>query len=205
MTFNQPVKIVISGKAGKRAAWTSSTGQMTDIALCDNINVPTVADNSECYGDNGADLWIWTKHFTSFSAYTPAAAPAPARTNSGGSCGGSLDVTCGSWSTCVNGKQSRDCIAGSSHYTATQDCVLETAPKPTPQVSAPVTTPTANTNNVASNDNAAPAPTTPNSNNGITGNVVSNTGSGSTTMIIAIVLAVIVMGVLVYMYMKNHK
>jgi len=74
LTFSDAVKVVLGGMAGKRAGWTSSTGTLTSIdTVCDatHSNINAVSPK-ECYANAGSDLEIWTYHFTTFGAYTPA-------------------------------------------------------------------------------------------------------------------------------------
>jgi PGF-pre-PGF domain-containing protein len=76
LNFSQKVKIVIGGQAGKHAAWARGSATLTDIStVCNNADNPTNIDavtTRECYVDSGSDLVIWTYHFTTFAAYTPA-------------------------------------------------------------------------------------------------------------------------------------
>ncbi|MFA5246953.1 MAG: immunoglobulin-like domain-containing protein, partial [Candidatus Micrarchaeia archaeon] len=77
LNFSQPVMVVLGGMAGKKAAWAHGTGALSDITTaCNSATNPTNIGQTgparECYIDLGADLVIWTYHFTSFSAYTPA-------------------------------------------------------------------------------------------------------------------------------------
>jgi len=80
LNFSGPVKIIIGGMAGKKAAWSegSSTSLIDISTQCDSLTNPTnINTNSprECYKDSGSDLVIWTYHFTNFAAYTPATTP----------------------------------------------------------------------------------------------------------------------------------
>ena len=92
LNFSSPVKIVIGGMAGKKAAWSRGNTTLTGIStVCDSATAPTNLNNSdstkrECYIDSGSDLVIWTYHFTSFAAYTSAATTTT--TTSGGSSSG---------------------------------------------------------------------------------------------------------------------
>ncbi|MDI6721246.1 MAG: hypothetical protein QMD85_02555, partial [Candidatus Aenigmarchaeota archaeon] len=60
LNFSKPVKVVIGGKAGKRAAWSRGAGSLTEITTaCNDANNPTnINSNSprECYIDSGNDL-----------------------------------------------------------------------------------------------------------------------------------------------------
>jgi hypothetical protein len=91
LNFSKPVKIIIGGMAGKRAAWTRGT-QLTAITTqCNSATAPTNINSitqRECYIDSGDDLVIWTYHFTNFAAYTPA--PAQQSPRGGGGGGGGL-------------------------------------------------------------------------------------------------------------------
>ena len=92
INFSNAVKIVISGQAGKKAAWSRGT-IFTDITtVCDNATNPTniYPDKApkECYIDEGSDLLIWTYHFTKFAAYTPASTTPTIGGSSGGGSGG---------------------------------------------------------------------------------------------------------------------
>ncbi len=208
LTFSNAVKIIIAGMTGKKAAWVSGIGPMNDIStVCTSAtDSSNIIGNGECYFDNGVDLIIWTKHFTSFSAYTPAAPiVAPSRSGGGGSGGiASVSPVCNAWSECVNGTMSRNCVSGSSNYILTQACALTVpVPQPSPAVN-PVEQPS--TNNVVNSNtptqNTNTSQSSPN-NNGITGNVVNNVpSSGQTnwTAIVAVILGVIIIVALVYVY-----
>jgi hypothetical protein len=92
LNFSKKVKLVIGGKAGKRAAWSRGSSTLTDITTqCNNANNPTNINEStsprECYIDSGDDLLIWTYHFTEFAAYTPPTTTTP---STGGGGGGSM-------------------------------------------------------------------------------------------------------------------
>ena len=101
LNFSQPVKIIIGGMAGKSAAWSSGSTTLTTIStLCNNLTNPTNIDATtirECYIDSGSDLAIWTYHFTSFAAYTPATTTTTTTTSSsgGGSIASTADLTNG--------------------------------------------------------------------------------------------------------------
>ncbi len=99
LNFTNPVEIIISGKAGKRAAWARGNLTLVNIdTMCNsgnatNTTAPTNINSTarECYTDDGNDLAIWTLHFTQFSAYTYTATAAATTTSSsggGGSGGG---------------------------------------------------------------------------------------------------------------------
>jgi hypothetical protein len=117
VNFSQPVKIIIGGMKGKRAGWSSSAGQMIAITTqCSSVNNPGIS-SGQCYIDSGSDLVIWTYHFSSFSAYTPAVINTDGPNNGGGSSGGGGSSTvrctpnwqCTQWSECINTRQRREC------------------------------------------------------------------------------------------------
>jgi hypothetical protein len=71
INFSAPIKVVIGGMAGKKAAWARGSTSLIDITTqCTNINGGGIVAGRECYIDSGNDLIIWTYHFTSFAAYT---------------------------------------------------------------------------------------------------------------------------------------
>ncbi|MFA5992373.1 MAG: hypothetical protein WC796_01560 [Candidatus Pacearchaeota archaeon] len=97
LNFSSPVKITLAQMIGKTAAWSRGSLTLTNITTyCDSETAPTNINGTaystvtrECYinSSNGVDLVIWTYHFTSFAAFTPAAAAAattPADTSSPG-------------------------------------------------------------------------------------------------------------------------
>jgi len=92
LAFSQPVKITFAGMAGKKAAFSNGT-TLSEVAVActlDANGIPTnlsASGTRECFVDDGANLVIWTLHFTSFAAFTPAPPAPPAAT--GGSTGGS--------------------------------------------------------------------------------------------------------------------
>jgi len=92
INFSNAVKVVIGDMAGKSAAWSRGDGSMTVITTkCNNVtNHSNIVGNGECYVDDGADLIIWTKHFTRFAAYTISAPVVTDTPSSGGGGGGSI-------------------------------------------------------------------------------------------------------------------
>jgi len=88
LTFSNAVNVILGGMAGKKAAWTHGTVLTSINTACNNLtdhsNINTVSPR-ECSIDSGADLSIWTYHFTSFGAYTPSVASS---SGDGGGAGG---------------------------------------------------------------------------------------------------------------------
>ena len=76
LTFNKAVRLLIPGMAGKDAGYTrnGSFTKITQILSADSQNVADaeIPDGGEARIDVGSDMVIWTKHFTSFVAYTQA-------------------------------------------------------------------------------------------------------------------------------------
>jgi hypothetical protein len=136
LNFSEPVKIVLGGMATKNAAWARGSSTLTNITTaCNNgSNVPSnIFGNGtsprECSIDSGSDLIIWTYHFTSFGAFTPTPATVtPSTGSSGGGC--LLKWTCGEWSACADGNQTRTCTesgCGFKPKTETQSCTASAA------------------------------------------------------------------------------
>ena len=88
LNFSNPVKITITGKAGKKAAWSRGSATLNNIAtVCDSTTAPTNINPTttrECYIDSGSDLVIWTYHFTEFATYTAAVATTSTTSSGGG-------------------------------------------------------------------------------------------------------------------------
>ena len=204
LNVSQPAKILISGMAGKHVArGRDGSLAMTDIpTVCDSAANPTNINTSnatrECYIDSGTDLVIWTYHFTNFVLYIPTAAAAAeaAASSSSGSC--LTNWTCTSWSSCINGQQTRACSLirsycyGGKKPAESQYCTVPSAvPVPAPAVTPPATT--------------APAPTAPVP---ITGEVVGETKEAAVSLqtwgiLAAIVLAAI--AITAYSTIKKKK
>ncbi|GAB6173359.1 hypothetical protein JCM15765_28370 [Paradesulfitobacterium aromaticivorans] len=76
LTFNKAVRLLIPGMAGKDAGYTrnGSFTKITRILSADSQNVADaeIPNGGEARIDVGSDMVIWTKHFTSFVAYTQA-------------------------------------------------------------------------------------------------------------------------------------
>lgn len=83
LTFNKAVRILVTGQAGKLAAYARGEVVTKITTLC-NSDTQTVGDalpaSGDCKIDVGSDLVIWTKHFTKFVAYTQTAVSATTST-----------------------------------------------------------------------------------------------------------------------------
>lgn len=67
LTFDAPVRLVLEGQAGKKAAFIEN-GVFTEITKKCSAN-PPASLTGECWINDGDDLVIWTTHFTTFAAY----------------------------------------------------------------------------------------------------------------------------------------
>jgi hypothetical protein len=85
LTFSKAVKLTFSGMAGKLIGWSQAGGFHAITNECsanDQTTMDTeLSDGSDCKINAGADLVVWTKHFTTFVTYTQAPTPV----SSGGS------------------------------------------------------------------------------------------------------------------------
>lgn len=81
LVLNQPAKLSFAGLAGKFVGWSQAGVFHPITALCDSATAPTLVVGADCKIDSNGDLVVWTKHFTTFVAYTqtstPASTPAP--------------------------------------------------------------------------------------------------------------------------------
>ena len=107
LTFDKGVRLFFVGKAGSLTGWTRG-GVFTEItAACADDSQTTgnsLAVGADCKISVGADLVVWTKHFTDFVTYTQDANP-PAGSGGNGSGG--------------NGAPTGGGGGGGSSYTAT--------------------------------------------------------------------------------------
>ena len=92
LSFDKAVRILLPGQAGKKAGFVRDGIAFTEItAVCAADNQATgdgLAPDGECKIDVGADLVIWTKHFTTFATYTQTVIPPVVVPPSGGGGGG---------------------------------------------------------------------------------------------------------------------
>lgn len=85
VSFSVPVRIVLSGQAGKKAGYIDYTDTFHPIQTeCGNDPYDTIAGGAtECYASEGSDLAIYTTHLTTMVAYTST--PVPNNSGGGGS------------------------------------------------------------------------------------------------------------------------
>ncbi|MBI3306068.1 Ig-like domain-containing protein [Candidatus Nomurabacteria bacterium] len=92
LTFDKAVRILLPSLAGKRSGYVRTGISFTEITTTCSADSQAAADamaaGAECRMDVGADLVIWTKHFTTFAAYTQSTAGGGALSGGGGGGGG---------------------------------------------------------------------------------------------------------------------
>ncbi|HVX58922.1 MAG TPA: hypothetical protein VG964_04310, partial [Candidatus Saccharimonadales bacterium] len=76
LTFDKAVRLVLPGQAGKSVGFVNAEGAFSTIDRCVAADDQAAQDTAllaggDCYLTSGSDLVIWTKHFTTFVAYTP--------------------------------------------------------------------------------------------------------------------------------------
>ncbi|PJB48593.1 hypothetical protein CO104_01065, partial [Candidatus Collierbacteria bacterium CG_4_9_14_3_um_filter_43_16] len=74
LSFDNAVRILLPGQAGKRAGYSRPGTDFTEITSICTADTQEAGDalvaDGECKIDVGSDLVIWTKHFTKFASYT---------------------------------------------------------------------------------------------------------------------------------------
>lgn len=135
LTFSSPVQLVFSGQAGKYVGW-SRAGTFTPITtVCAANDAETngaLPAGGDCKIDVGADLIVWTKHFTTFVVYTQTT-----NSSSGsGSTGGGNGPIVGSLGTTNSGTTNTGTPAGTdanAGVAGSADVTPQTAPARTTQ------------------------------------------------------------------------
>jgi hypothetical protein len=82
LTFSNAVKLTFAGQANNLIGWSQAGSFHAITSVCDDPATPTLAAGADCRVAAGADLIVWTKHFTTFVTYTETAV------SSGGISGG---------------------------------------------------------------------------------------------------------------------
>jgi len=98
LTFNQPVRLLFVGQAGKHVGFFHNTTTVTEIAAtCTSDSISGMPSGAnECKINVGSDLAIWTKHFTGFGTWSSSSSSsstssaAPAASSSSGAGGGAV-------------------------------------------------------------------------------------------------------------------
>ncbi|MDB5161127.1 MAG: hypothetical protein JWO96_507 [Candidatus Saccharibacteria bacterium] len=74
LTFNKAVRLFIPGQANKLVGFVRNGNftQITSVCSADDQALEDIAlaTGGDCYMNAGADLVVWTKHFTTFVAYS---------------------------------------------------------------------------------------------------------------------------------------
>ncbi|MHB8871117.1 MAG: right-handed parallel beta-helix repeat-containing protein [Candidatus Doudnabacteria bacterium] len=75
LTFNKAVRLLFAGKTNKKVGYDPGNGFYPITTVCTADDQVTVdaqlgSSNGECKFDNGTDMIVWTKHFTTFAAYS---------------------------------------------------------------------------------------------------------------------------------------
>ncbi len=78
LTFDKPVSILFPGMAGKLIGYSHTGSDFTEITnICSADNGADLVGNiKECKFSRGADLVVWTKHFTYFAVFSQSLKPA---------------------------------------------------------------------------------------------------------------------------------
>ncbi len=71
LSFDKPVRLLFVGQAGLRTGFFHSTSVTEITSVCTSDSVSGVPSGSnECKINAGADLVVWTKHFTGFATWS---------------------------------------------------------------------------------------------------------------------------------------
>ncbi len=127
LNLSSPARLLLVGMGTAQHVGYAYTGQtFTPItAGCTADTAAGLGSNSECIIVVGADMAVWTTHFTTFGTYTVTRSDGGSGSGgsggSGGSSGGSISSgctpswSCGAWNTCASdGTQARTCSDANS-------------------------------------------------------------------------------------------
>ncbi len=93
LSFDNGIRILLTGQAGKKAGYIRTGISFTEITAVCSADNQTVGDalpaDGDCKIDVGGDLIIWTKHFTKFATYSQTT---NSSSSGGGGGGGSSTV-----------------------------------------------------------------------------------------------------------------
>ena len=70
--FSNAVKLTFPGQANNLIGWSQGGSFHAITNTCTSDTAPTLTAGADCRTDIGADLIVWTKHFTTFITYTQA-------------------------------------------------------------------------------------------------------------------------------------
>ena len=96
LSFDNAVRILLPGQAGKRAGYSRPGTEFTEITSACSTDSQVAGDalvaDGECKIDVGGDLVIWTKHFTKFASYTQTTNSSSSSNSSSSDSGSSAPV-----------------------------------------------------------------------------------------------------------------
>ena len=131
--IDKAVMIKIPGQANKRVAHLTNGDVFSEITnICsensEQWSTENLSPSSSCKYNDGSDLIVWTKHFSSFVTYTQTVNPPPP-SSSGGGGGGSYtapttyceSLSYGPWQECIGENQFREVV-----YRFPNSCTLTT-------------------------------------------------------------------------------
>jgi len=91
LSFDKAVRLLLSGQVGKRAGYSRPNTAFTEITnICTGdtqVAGDSLITDGDCKIDSGADLVIWTKHFTKFASYTQTTNSVTTSSSGGGGVG----------------------------------------------------------------------------------------------------------------------
>jgi len=94
LTFDKAVKLTFAGQTGTHVGWFNHSGTFTEITTACTDNTQSTNDGlsagADCKIEEGGDLIVWTKHFSTFTTYTQTAIAG--NSNGGGGGGGTTSV-----------------------------------------------------------------------------------------------------------------
>ncbi len=124
LTFNKGVRILFPGMSGERVGW-SRNGVFTEITTTctgnTQVDGDALADGADCKIDSGADLVVWTKHFTAFLVFTQFTSSSSSGGSSGGSGGGGGGGSSAAFNPTPAAPASQGQVLGASAYNFTKD------------------------------------------------------------------------------------
>lgn len=86
LSFDKAVRLTLAGQAGKLVGWSRGGTFIPITETCSPDDSQSTGDtlppDGNCKIDVGGDLVIWTKHFTTFIAYTQTPTPVSSRGSS---------------------------------------------------------------------------------------------------------------------------
>ncbi|MDB5254905.1 MAG: Ig domain protein group 2 domain protein, partial [Candidatus Nomurabacteria bacterium] len=93
LVFSNAVKLTFPGQAGNLIGWSQGGTFHAITDTCDSATAPTLTAGADCRINVGADLVVWTKHFTTFVTYTQTAVASTGGVSGGGGSAVATTVT----------------------------------------------------------------------------------------------------------------